>query len=72
MKINNRAYSNGLVLNMAMQISGGHSGSAMFNLRKKYEKLSFVIGPRDNGRSTEEGHGYVFIQGDGRTLYQKD
>lgn len=72
MKINNRAYSSGLVLNMAMQISGGHSGSAMFNLRKKYEKLSFVIGPRDNGRSTEEGHGYVFIQGDGRTLYQKD
>lgn len=72
MKVNNREYSSGLVLNMTMQISGGHSGSAMFNLKKKYEKLSFVIGPGDNARSTEEGHGYVFIQGDGRTLYQKD
>lgn len=72
MKINGRPYSSGLVLNMSMQISGGHSGSAMFNLRKKYGKLSFVIGPGDNARSTEEGHGYVFIQGDGRTLYQKD
>lgn len=72
MKINNRPYSSGLVLNMSMQISGGHSGSAMFNLQKKYEKLSFIIGPGDNGSSTEEGHGYVFIQGDGRMLYQKD
>lgn len=72
MKINGKEYTDGLVLNMRMQISGGHFGSAMFNLKSRFSKLSFIIGPLDNERNTAEGRGYVTIQGDGRTLFQKD
>lgn len=72
MKINGRKYHDGLVMSMNMQISGGDFGSAMFNLNKKYEKLSFVIGPLDNDRNTAQGKGYLTIQGDGYTIYQKE
>ena len=72
MKINGNKYHNGLALNMKMQISGGHFGSVMFNLNKRYDKLSFIVGPLDNNRNTAEGQGYLTIQGDGYTIYQKE
>lgn len=72
LKINGRKYHNGLALSMRMQISGGHSGGVMFNLNKRYEKLSFIIGPLDNDKNTAEGQGYVTVQGDGYTIYQKE
>lgn len=72
LKINGKPYHNGLVMNMAMQISGGDYGGVMFNLNKRYDKLSFIIGPLDNDKNTAEGHGYITIQGDGYTIYQKE
>ena len=72
LKINGKKYHNGLALNMKMQISGGHFGSVMFNLNKRYDKLSFIVGPLDNDNNKAEGIGYVTIQGDGYTIYQKE
>ena len=72
MKINGQKYHNGLAMRMKMQISGGDFGGAMFNLNKKYDKLSFILGPLDNDNNTAEGHGYLTIQGDGYTIYQKE
>lgn len=72
MKINGQKYHNGLAMNMKMQISGGDFGGVMFNLNKKYDKLSFIVGPLDNDNNTAEGLGYLTIQGDGYTIYQKE
>lgn len=71
-KINGKEYDNGLIMNMQMQILGGDFGSAMFNLKGQYEKLSFILGAVDNNVNAEEGHGYVTVQADGRTIFQKD
>lgn len=71
-KINGKEYDNGLVLDMSMQIIGGDFGSAMFNLKGQYEKLSFIVGALDNGVNKEQGRGYLTIQADGRSIYQKD
>ncbi len=71
-KINGKEYDNGLVLNMKMQIQGGDYGTAMFNLKGQYEKLSFIVGALDNNVNAEQGQGYLTIQADGRTIYQKD
>ncbi len=71
-RINGKDYDNGLVLNMRMQILGGDFGSAMFNLKSQYEKLSFILGALDNEINAEQGQGYLTIQADGYTIYQKD
>lgn len=71
-KINGKEYDNGLIMNMQMQILGGDFGSAMFNLKGQYEKLSFIIGAVDNNVNAEQGQGYVTVQADGRTIFQKD
>lgn len=71
-KINGKEYNNGLVLNMRMQLVGGDFGSAMYNLKGQYEKLSFIVGALDNNVNAEQGQGYLTIQADGRTIYQKD
>lgn len=71
-KINGKEYDNGLVMNMQMQLMGGDYGSAMFNLKGQYDKLSFIIGALDNNVNAEQGQGYLTIQADGRTIYQKD
>lgn len=72
LKINGKKYHDGIAMSMRMQISGGHFGGVMFNLNKQYEKLSFIIGPLDNDKNTAEGQGYITIQGDGYTIYQKE
>lgn len=71
-KINGKEYDNGLVLNMQMQLLGGDYGCAMYNLKGQYEKLSFILGALDNKVNAEEGHGYLTVQADGRTIFQKD
>lgn len=71
-KINGKQYDNGLVMNMRMQLMGGDYGSAMFNLKGQYDKLSFIVGALDNNVNAEQGQGYLTIQADGRTIYQKD
>lgn len=71
-KINGKEYDNGLVLNMREQIQGGDYGTAMFNLKGQYEKLSFIVGALDNNVNAEQGQGFLTIQADGRTIYQKD
>ncbi|MDE6022677.1 MAG: NPCBM/NEW2 domain-containing protein, partial [Muribaculaceae bacterium] len=71
-KINGKEYDNGLVLNMRMQILGGDYGCAMYNLKGQYDKLSFILGALDNTVNAEQGQGYLTVQADGRTIYQKD
>lgn len=71
-KMNGKEYDNGLVMNMQMQIQGGDYGTAMYNLKGQYEKLSFIIGVLDNKVNAEQGQGYLTIQADGKTIYQKD
>lgn len=71
-KINGKEYDNGLVMNMREQIEGGDFGAAMFNLKGQYDKLSFVIGALDNNVNAEQGNGYLTVQADGRTIFQKN
>lgn len=70
LKINGKTYTSGLTLSMTMQISGGDFGSASFNLKKRYDKLRFVVGPVDNDVNQEAGKGWVTIKTDGRIAYE--
>ncbi|MDE6637503.1 MAG: hypothetical protein K2K32_04615 [Muribaculaceae bacterium] len=65
-KMNGKEYDNGLVMNMQMQIQGGDYGTAMYNLKGQYEKLSFIVGALDNNVNAEQGQGYLTVQADGR------
>lgn len=70
LKINGKTYTSGLSLSMTMQISGGDFGCATFNLKKRYDKLRFVVGPVDNDVNQEAGKGWVTIKTDGRIAYE--
>ena len=67
--INRVTYKSGLSL-AAYEALAGHSESwTYFWLQKKYDKLSFIIGPRDN--QSTKASAWFTVKGDGRILYEK-
>lgn len=67
--INRVTYNSGLQL-VANQALEGHNNSwTYFWLQRKYDKLSFIVGPRDNQSSNATA--WFTVKGDGKILYEK-
>lgn len=68
-KINQVEYKTGLQFTANQAFVGNNEAWAYFWLQKKYSKISFIIGPRDNQSTMATG--WLTIKGDGKILYEK-
>ena len=68
-KINQVEYKTGLQFLANQAFVGNNEAWAYFWLQKKYSKISFIIGPRDNQSTMATG--WLTIKGDGKILYEK-
>ena len=66
--INRNKFNSGLSL-VAAEEFGKQDGWAFFWLQKKYDKVSFIVGPRDNQSSN--ACGWLTVKGDGKILLEK-
>ena len=66
--INRNTFNSGLSL-VAAEEFGKQDGWAFFWLQKKYDKVSFILGPRDNQSSNARG--WLTVKGDGKILLEK-
>ena len=68
--INRVKYTSGLALSASEELGDGISaGFAYFWLQKKFDKLSFIVGPRDNKSSSAKS--WLVVKGDGKILLEK-
>ena len=68
--VNRVTYTTGLQFTANQALSGNNKAWAYFWLQKKYDKLSFIVGPRDNQSSGATG--WLTVKGDGKILYEKN
>lgn len=66
--INRVEYTSGLQLSATQQLLGECNAWCYFWLQKKYEKISFIVGPRDNQSSNASG--WVTVKADGKIIYE--
>lgn len=67
--INRVEYNSGLQFTATQALIGNTEGCACFWLQKKYDKLSFVVGPRDNQSSLASA--WLTVKADGKIVYEK-
>lgn len=67
--INRVTYNSGIQFLASQAFSGNTNEWVYFWLQKKYDKLSFIVGPRDNQSSNATG--WITVKGDDRILYEK-
>ena len=67
--INRVEYKTGLEFTADQAFAGHHEAWAYFWMQKKYDKVSFIVGPRDNQASGATG--WLTVKGDGKILYEK-
>lgn len=67
--INRVEYKSGLQFTATQALIGHTEGCASFWLQKKYEKVSFIVGPRDNQSSMATA--WLTVKADGKILYEK-
>lgn len=67
--INRVEYNSGLQFTATQALIGNTEGCAYFWLQKKYDKLSFVVGPRDNQSSLASA--WLTVKADGKIVYEK-
>lgn len=67
--INRVTYNTGLEFSLDQALSGTNTAWAYFWLQRRYEKLSFIVGPRDNQSSRASG--WLIVKADGKTIYEK-
>lgn len=67
--INRVEFKNGLQFTANQALAGNNTAWAYFWLQRKYDKLSFIIGPRDNQSSNATG--WITVKGDGKILYER-
>ena len=65
--LNRQTYEYGLRGNMNMALIGTNKGSAYFNLRGQYSKLSFIVGCHDD-LGGGAGSGWVTVKADGKII----
>jgi hypothetical protein len=65
--LNRQTYEYGLRGNMNMALIGTNKGSAYFNLRGQYSKLSFIVGCHDD-LGGAAGAGWVTVKADGKII----
>ena len=67
--LNRVNYTSGLEFTANQALAGNNTAWAYFWLQQKYDKLSFVVGPRDNQSSGAAA--WLTVKGDGKILYEK-
>lgn len=67
--INRVEYHSGLKFTATQALVGHTEGCAYFWLQKKYDKVSFVVGPRDNQSSRATA--WLTVKADGKIIYEK-
>ena len=67
--LNRVKYTSGLEFTANQALAGNNTAWAYFWLQQKYDKLSFVVGPRDNQSSGAAA--WLTVKGDGKILYEK-
>lgn len=67
--INRTTFYSGLQFLASQQLLGKADGWAYFWLMKKYDKLSFIVGPADNQSSN--ANGWLTVKADGKIIYEK-
>ena len=68
--INRVTYNTGLQFSLDQALIGVNQGWAYFWLQKKYDKLSFIVGPRDNQSSRASA--WIIVKADGKIIYEKE
>ena len=66
--INRVTYNTGLEFSLDQALAGTNQSWAYFWLQKKYDKVSFIVGPRDNQSSRTQA--WLTVKGDGKILYE--
>lgn len=66
--INRVEYTSGLQLSATQQLMGECNAWCYFWLQKKYDKVSFIVGPRDNQSSNASG--WITVKADGKIIYE--
>lgn len=67
--INRVTYKTGIQFSANEAFIGHNESFAYFWLQRKYEKLSFIVGPRDNQASGATG--WMTVKADGKIIYEK-
>lgn len=67
--INRVEYTSGLRFTADQALAGNNTAWAYFWLQKKYDKVAFIVGPRDNQSSNFTG--WLTVKGDGKILFEK-
>ena len=68
--INRVTYNTGLEFSLDQALAGTNKAWAYFWLQKRYQKLSFIVGPRDNQSSRASG--WLIVKADGKIIYEKE
>lgn len=66
--VSGKTYDSGLAFYINEAIIGKEFGHACFWLNKRYDKLSFIAGPRDNQSSNASV--WLVVKGDRKTIYE--
>ena len=66
--INRKNYDSGLQFSVSQALSGTERGTAGFWLNKRYDKVSFIVGPRDNQSSNSSA--WLVVKADKKTIYE--
>lgn len=66
--INRKEYNSGLQFSVSKALAGTEQGYANFWLNKRYDKVSFIVGPRDNQSSNSSA--WLVVKADKRTVYE--
>lgn len=67
--INRKTFNSGLSMFTPEGLLENSEGWSYFWLNKRYDKLSFIVGPRDNQSSNSSS--WLVVKADGRTIYEE-
>ena len=67
--VNRKEFTSGLQFTADQALAGHNEAWAYFWLQKKFDKVSFIIGPRDN--QSTRASGWITVKGDGKILYER-
>lgn len=65
--ITRKDYDSGIQFSVSQALSGKEQGTACFWLDKRYDKVSFVVGPRDNQSTNSSA--WLIVKADKKTVY---
>ena len=68
--LNRVSYTTGLQFYLDQPLIGVNQSWAYFWLQRRYQKLSFIVGPRDNQSSRASG--WLIVKADGKIIYEKE